>query len=37
LPPRVTADVRNAHREFVHTLGGTAILLDYFTIRGVAA
>jgi DNA polymerase III subunit epsilon len=37
LPPRVTADDRNAHREFVRTLGREAIWLDYFTIRSVAA
>jgi len=37
LPPRVTADDRNAHREFVRTLGSNAVWLDYFTIRSVAA
>jgi DNA polymerase-3 subunit epsilon len=37
LPPRVTADDRNAHRAFVRTLGTNAIWLDYFTVRSVAA
>jgi hypothetical protein len=37
LPPRVTADARNAYREFVETLGKDAIWLDYFTVRSVAA
>jgi DNA polymerase III subunit epsilon len=30
LPPRVTADDRTAHREFVRTLGSEAIWRDYF-------
>jgi DNA polymerase III subunit epsilon len=30
LPPRVTADDRNAHRAFVATLGSEAIWRDYF-------
>jgi len=33
LPPRVTADDRNAHRAFVAMLGSNAVWLDYFTIR----
>jgi len=33
LPPRVTADDRNAHREFVQTPGSEAIWPDYFTLR----
>jgi DNA polymerase-3 subunit epsilon len=33
LPPRVTADNRTAHREFVRTLGNDAVWLDYFTLR----
>jgi DNA polymerase-3 subunit epsilon len=33
LPPRVTADDRNAHREFVATLGKDSVWLDYFTLR----
>jgi DNA polymerase-3 subunit epsilon len=37
LPPRVTADDRNVHREFVRTIGNGAVWLDYFTIRSVAA
>jgi DNA polymerase III subunit epsilon len=37
LPPRVTANDRNAHREFVCTLGNDAVWLDYFTVRSVAA
>jgi DNA polymerase III subunit epsilon len=37
LAPRVTADDRNAHREFVRTLGSDAVWLDYFTIKSVAA
>jgi DNA polymerase III subunit epsilon len=37
LPPRVTADDRNAHREFVQTLGSDAVWLDYFAIKSVAA
>jgi DNA polymerase III subunit epsilon len=37
LPPRVTADDRNAHRAFVRTLGSEAIWLDYFAIKSVAA
>jgi DNA polymerase-3 subunit epsilon len=39
LPPRVTADDRNAHREFVETLGKDAVWLYYFegaAIRGAA-
>jgi DNA polymerase III subunit epsilon len=32
LPSRVTADDRNAHREFVHTLGSAAIWREYFAI-----
>jgi DNA polymerase-3 subunit epsilon len=30
LPPRVTAEDRNAHRAFVHTLGSEAVWRDYF-------
>jgi DNA polymerase-3 subunit epsilon len=37
LPPRVTADDRNAHREFVRTLGKDAVWRDYFTIRSTRA
>ena len=37
LRPRMTADDRNAHCEFVRTLGSGAIWLDYFTIKNVAA
>jgi hypothetical protein len=37
LPPRVTAEDRTAHREFVRTLGSNAVWLDYFTVRSVAA
>jgi DNA polymerase III subunit epsilon len=37
LPPRVTAEDRNAHRAFVATLGRKAVWLDYFTVRSVAA
>jgi DNA polymerase III subunit epsilon len=37
LPPRVTADDRPAHREFVGTLGTEAIWRDYFTIKSVTA
>jgi hypothetical protein len=37
LPPGVTADDRNAPREFVRTPGKDAVWLDYFTIRSVAA
>jgi DNA polymerase-3 subunit epsilon len=37
LPPRVTADDRTAHREFVHTLGNTAVWLDYSAKMSVAA
>ena len=29
LPPRVTADDRTGHREFVRTLGSEAVWLDY--------
>ena len=36
LPPRVTADDRNAQRAFVRTPGKDAIWLDYFTIQSVA-
>jgi DNA polymerase III subunit epsilon len=37
LPLPVTADDRNAHREFVRTLGSNAVWPDYFTIRSAAA
>jgi hypothetical protein len=37
LPPRVTADDRNAHREFVRSLGSDPVWRDYFTIRSAAA
>jgi DNA polymerase-3 subunit epsilon len=37
LPPRVTADDRNAHRAFVRTLGSDAVWLEYFAIKSVAA
>jgi DNA polymerase III subunit epsilon len=37
LPPRVTADDRDAHRAFVQTLGSDAVWRDYFTIKSVAA
>jgi DNA polymerase III subunit epsilon len=37
LPPRVTADDRNAQRAFVQTLGADAIWLEYFAIRSAAA
>jgi DNA polymerase III subunit epsilon len=30
LPPRVTAEDRNAHRAFVATLGSEAVWCDYF-------
>jgi hypothetical protein len=33
----VTAEDRNAHRAFVHTLGRDAIWLDYFAIKSAAA
>jgi DNA polymerase III subunit epsilon len=33
LPPRVSAEDRNARREFVHTLGSTAIWRDYTALR----
>jgi DNA polymerase-3 subunit epsilon len=36
LPPRVTADDRNAHRACVATLGIAAVWFDYFTIKSVA-
>jgi DNA polymerase III subunit epsilon len=36
LPPRVTADDRNAHRAFVATLGSDAVWLDYFVIKAAA-
>ena len=36
LPPRVTADDRNAHWAFVRTLSSGAVWLDYFTIQSVA-
>jgi DNA polymerase-3 subunit epsilon len=32
LPPRVNADDRAAHREFVRTLGSEAVWLDYLGI-----
>jgi DNA polymerase III subunit epsilon len=37
LPPRGTADDRDAHRAFVRTLGSGAVWLDYFAVRSVAA
>jgi DNA polymerase-3 subunit epsilon len=37
LPPRASADDRNAHRAFVATLGTNAIWLDYFTIKSARA
>jgi DNA polymerase-3 subunit epsilon len=37
LPPRVTADDRNAHRTFVRTLGKNAVWRDYFAIRSARA
>jgi hypothetical protein len=37
LPPRVIAEDRTAHHEFVRTLGSKAVWLDYFTVRSVAA
>ena len=37
LPPRVTANDRNAHRAFEATLGNDAVWLDYFVVRSVAA
>jgi DNA polymerase III subunit epsilon len=36
LPPRVTAEHRTAHREFVATLGSDAVWCDYFTMQSVA-
>jgi hypothetical protein len=33
LPPRATAEDRNAHRAFAKTLGSEAVWRDYFTIR----
>jgi len=37
LPPRVTAEDRNARRAFVATPGSNAVWLDYFTVRSAAA
>jgi DNA polymerase III subunit epsilon len=37
LPPRVTAEDRNAHRAFVATLGSDAVWRDYFTVKSVRA
>jgi hypothetical protein len=36
MPPRVTAEDRNAHRAFVHTLGGAAVWLDYWSTSNEA-
>jgi DNA polymerase III subunit epsilon len=36
LPPRATADDRNAHRAFVATLGSDAVWLAYFSIKAAA-
>jgi hypothetical protein len=37
IPPRVTADDRNAHRAFVQTLGSKAIWRDYLLVSPVSS